>query len=158
MKNIVILLAVIAFFASNTANAQVNTIDSVATSKVQHFNFDQMESETIGKGIKRKWFHGQKGQMTIFNLEKDAHIPWHQHPNEQITYIMSGKVKIKTIIDGKEEFVEVGAGEVIVFPENVPHEFWALEQTVDLDVHVPVREDWLSKELPDYLKKTVKQD
>ncbi|PKB44407.1 Cupin domain-containing protein [Cellulophaga sp. RHA19] len=158
MKNIVILLAVIALSASNTANAQVNTIDSVATSKVQHFNFDQMESETIGKGIKRKWFHGQKGQMTIFNLEKDAHIPWHQHPNEQITYIMSGKVKIKTIIDGKEEFVEVGAGEVIVFPENVPHEFWALEQTVDLDVHVPVREDWLSKELPDYLKKTEKQD
>ncbi|MDO6492505.1 MULTISPECIES: cupin domain-containing protein [unclassified Cellulophaga] len=158
MKNIVILLAVIALSASNTANAQVNTIDSVATSKVQHFNFDEMESETIGKGIKRKWFHGQKGQMTIFNLEKDAHIPWHQHPNEQITYIMSGKVKIKTIIDGKEEFVEVGAGEVIVFPENVPHEFWALEQTVDLDVHVPVREDWLSKELPDYLKKTEKQD
>ena len=115
-----------------------------------------MESETIGKGIKRKWFHGEKGQMTIFNLEKDAHIPWHKHPNEQITYIMSGKVKIKTIIDGKETFVEVGAGEVIVFPENVPHEFWALEETVDLDVHVPVRQDWLSKELPEYLKKTKK--
>ncbi|MEL0642887.1 cupin domain-containing protein [Olleya sp. Ti.3.14] len=113
-----------------------------------------MESKTIGEGIKRKWFHGEKVQMTIFNLEKDAHIPWHQHPNEQITYIMSGKVKIKTIIDGKETFVEVGAGEVIVFPENVPHEFWALEETVDLDIHVPVREDWLSKELPEYLKKS----
>ena len=158
MKNTLAALAIIALFASNTANAHVNTIDSIATSKVQHFNFDEMESETIGEGIKRKWFHGQKGQMTIFNLEKDAHIPWHKHPNEKITYIMSGKVKIKTIIDGKEEFVEVGAGEVIVFPENVPHEFWALEETVDLDVHLPVREDWLSKELPDYLKKTEKQD
>ena len=151
-KLIIVAVAVTAFFASNTANAQVNTIDSLATSKVQHFNFDDMESETIGEGIKRKWFHGEKGQMTIFNLEKGAHIPWHKHPNEQITYIMSGKVKIKTIIDGKETFVEVGAGEVIVFPENVPHEFWALEETVDLDVHVPVRQDWLSKELPEYLK------
>ncbi|NRS90102.1 quercetin dioxygenase-like cupin family protein [Flavobacterium sp. 7E] len=141
-----------AFSVQNTA-AQVNTIDSVATSKVQHFNFDKMKSETIGDGIQRKWFHGEKGQMTLFNLEKGAHIAWHKHPNEQITYIMSGKVKIKTIIDGKEQFVEVGAGEVIVFPENVPHEFWALEQTVDLDVHVPVREDWLSKEVPDYLNK-----
>ncbi|WP_418513211.1 cupin domain-containing protein [Corallibacter sp.] len=151
---IVALITLIVCFIGVEASAQVTTIYSVATSKVQHFNFDEMESETIGKGIKRKWFHGEKGQMTIFNLEKGAHIPWHKHPNEQITYIMSGKVKIKTIIDGKETFVEVGAGEVIVFPENVPHEFWALEETVDLDVHVPVRQDWLSKELPAYLKKT----
>ncbi|MBU2060390.1 MAG: cupin domain-containing protein [Bacteroidetes bacterium] len=126
----------------------------VSKSEVQHFNFENMKSETISEGITRKWFHGDKGQMTIFNLEKDSHIPWHQHPNEQITYIMSGKVKIKTINNGKQEFVIVSAGEVIVFPENVPHEFWALEKTVDLDVHVPVRQDWLSKELPDYLSKS----
>ncbi|MEM5564718.1 cupin domain-containing protein [Psychroserpens sp. AS72] len=152
-KSIIAALSITILFVSHTVNAQVTTIDSVATSKVQHFDFDKMESETIGEGIKRKWFHGEKGQMTIFNLEKEAHIPWHQHPNEQITYIMSGKVKIKTIIDGKETIVIVGAGEVIVFPENVPHEFWTLEDTVDLDVHVPVRQDWLSKELPEYLKK-----
>ena len=65
-KSIIAAVAVTALFASNSANAQVNTIDSVATSKVQHFNFDDMASETIGKGIKRKWFHGEKGQMTIF--------------------------------------------------------------------------------------------
>lgn len=156
MKNIkkrVVILGFILFLVNNV-NAQVTTIDSIATSKVQHFNFDEMKSETIGNGIQRKWFHGQLGQMTIFNLEKGAHIPWHKHPNEQITYIMSGRVKIKTIIDGKEQFIEVSAGEVIVFPENIPHEFWALEKTVDLDVHVPVRQDWLSKELPDYLKKS----
>ncbi len=129
-----------------------NDIDS--NSEVQHFNFDRLKIDTISEGITRKWFHGEKGQMTIFNLKKGAHIPWHKHPNEQITYIMSGKVRIKTIIDGKETFAEVVAGEVIVFPENVPHEFWALEETVDLDVHVPVRQDWLSDELPDYLKKS----
>ena len=154
MKTTFKILVIAALYAGTTANAQVTTIDSIATSKVQHFNFDEMASETIGEGIKRKWFHGEKGQMTIFDLEEGAHIPWHQHPNEQITYIMSGKVKIKTIINGKEEFVIVSGGEVIVFPGNVPHEFWALEKTVDLDVHVPVRQDWLSKELPDYLKKS----
>lgn len=107
MKTTLKILVIAAIYASTTANAQVTTIDAVATSKVQHFNFDEMASETIGEGIQRKWFHGQKGQMTIFDLEKGAHIPWHQHPNEQITYIMSGKVKIKTIIDGKETFVIV---------------------------------------------------
>lgn len=152
IRKAITALTITALFANNTVRAQVNTIDSVATSKVQHFNFNEMESESIGKGIQRKWFHGEKGQMTIFNLEKGAHIPWHKHSNEQITYIISGKVKIKTVIDGTVKFVIVSGGEVIVFPENVPHEFWALEKTVDLDVHVPVREDWLSKELPDYLQ------
>ncbi|WP_418637273.1 hypothetical protein [Winogradskyella sp.] len=84
-KSIIAAVAVTALFVGNTANAQVTTKDTIATSKVQHFNFDDMASETIGKGIQRKWFHGEKGQMTIFNLEKGAHIPWHQHPNEQIT-------------------------------------------------------------------------
>ncbi|MEZ7505499.1 hypothetical protein [Flavobacterium sp. Arc2] len=74
-------LALTAILTSNTVNALVKTIDSVATSKVQHFNFDKMKSETIGEGIQRKWFHGEKGQMTIFNLEKGAHMPWHKHPN-----------------------------------------------------------------------------
>ncbi|MEZ7500186.1 hypothetical protein QO200_15735 [Flavobacterium sp. Arc3] len=74
-------LALTAILTSNTVNALVKTIDSVATSKVQHFNFDKMKLETIGEGIQRKWFHGEKGQMTIFNLEKGAHMPWHKHPN-----------------------------------------------------------------------------
>jgi len=158
LGKVIIAIILFPFFLAckeNTNDENTTTSDMPkAISQVQHFNFDEMESEAIGDGIKRKWFHGDLGQMTIFNLEKDAHIPWHKHPNEQITYIMSGKVKIKTIIDGKEQFLEVGAGEVIVFPENVPHEFWALEETVDLDVHVPVRQDWLSKELPEYLKDT----
>jgi len=63
-------LVIVVLSAGTTVNAQVSTIDSVATSKVQHFNFDEMASETIVEGIQRKWFHGEKGQMTIFNLEK----------------------------------------------------------------------------------------
>lgn len=123
-----------------------------ATKVVQHFNFEEMPLDTISPLITRRWFHGEQGQMTYFYLKKGAHIPWHHHVNEQLTYIMQGKVKVKTIIEGKEEFVIVSAGEVITFPPNVPHEFWALEETVDLDIHVPVREDWLADEQPAYLK------
>ena len=71
-KSIIAALAVTAFFASNTANAQVNSIDSIATSKVQHFNFDEMESETIGEGIQNTYdalkIEGLlKKTMIIFN-------------------------------------------------------------------------------------------
>lgn len=119
---------------------------------VEHFKFDNIPLDTISEGITRRWFHAEKGQMTIFYLKKGTHVPWHKHPNEQISLIQKGKVKVKTIENGKEVFKIVSEGEVISFPENVPHEFWALEETVNLDVHIPVRQDWLSKELPDYLK------
>jgi hypothetical protein len=33
----------------------------------------------------------------------------------------------------------------------MPHEAWALEDTLDLDVFTPPREDWLSK-ADDYLR------
>ena len=35
------------------------------------------------------------------------------------------------------------AGEVVVIPSNVPHRALALEDTLDVDVFSPPREDWL---------------
>lgn len=72
MKTTVKIFLIAAIFAGTTANAQVNTIDSVATSKVQHFNFDEMESETIGEGIQNTYdalnIEGLlKKTMTILN-------------------------------------------------------------------------------------------
>ena len=37
------------------------------------------------------------------------------------------------------------AGEVLCIPPNMPHEAWAEEDTIDLDVFDPPREDWLNK-------------
>ena len=37
------------------------------------------------------------------------------------------------------------AGDVFIIPPNVPHEFFALEDTIDIDYFTPVREDWLNK-------------
>ncbi|QLE02468.1 cupin domain-containing protein [Galbibacter sp. BG1] len=155
MKHL-IFIAVLIFstilFGCKSNPVQNSVQDKNNKLEVNHFTFNDIPMDTISEGMTRRWFYGEKGQMAIFYMEKGAHIPWHKHPNEQITFIQEGKVKIKTIIEGKEVFKIVSAGEVIVFPENVPHEFWALEKTVDLDVHVPVRQDWLSEDLPDYLK------
>jgi len=37
------------------------------------------------------------------------------------------------------------AGEVLHIPSNVPHEARALEDTLDVDVFDPPRQDWLDK-------------
>jgi quercetin dioxygenase-like cupin family protein len=38
----------------------------------------------------------------------------------------------------------VRAGEVLVIPSNVPHRALALEDTLDVDVFSPPRQDWLA--------------
>ena len=52
---------------------------------------------------------------------------------------------------GAEEIV-VRAGEVLLLPANVPHEAHALEDTLDVDIFYPPREDWLNK-TDDYLRR-----
>jgi quercetin dioxygenase-like cupin family protein len=63
----------------------------------------------------------------------------HSHDNEQITYVLEGALKFH--IQDRE--VVVRAGEVLVIPSQMPHSAEALEDTVDLDIFSPPRQDWL---------------
>ena len=45
--------------------------------------------------------------------------------------------------NGERELI-VRAGEVLVIPSNLPHSAVALEDTLDVDVFNPPRQDWLS--------------
>jgi quercetin dioxygenase-like cupin family protein len=74
-------------------------------------------------------------------LKKGCVIPLHSHVNEQITYILEGALKFW--IDDKE--IVVHAGEVLCIPSNMPHKAEAVEDTVDLDIFNPPRQDWLSQ-------------
>jgi quercetin dioxygenase-like cupin family protein len=67
-------------------------------------------------------------------------VPEHAHENEQITYILEGRLRFAL----GEETVDVAAGEVLTIPPNVPHAAEALEDTLDVDVFTPPREDWLT--------------
>jgi quercetin dioxygenase-like cupin family protein len=49
-------------------------------------------------------------------------------------------------------WIVVHAGEVLHLPSNLPHEAHALEDTLDVDVFCPPREDWLNK-TDSYLRK-----
>ena len=76
-------------------------------------------------------------------LAKGAIVPLHSHHNEQITYILEGKLRF-TLGEGEgDETVDVAAGEVLTIPAHVPHRAEALEDTLDVDVFHPPRQDWL---------------
>ena len=48
--------------------------------------------------------------------------------------------------------IDVAAGEVLTIPSNVVHKAEALEDTLDVDVFSPPRQDWLDK-TDSYLRK-----
>jgi len=100
-----------------------------------------VEREKLNDLIDRQMVVGNKLMLAHVFLKKGAHVPKHQHHNEQVTYILEGALKFA--IDGKE--IVVRTGEVLCIPSNMPHEAWALEDTLDLDVFDPPREDWLNK-------------
>jgi quercetin dioxygenase-like cupin family protein len=91
--------------------------------------------------IGRQFVVGKDMMLARVLLKKGAHVPLHSHHNEQITYILEGALKFS--IEGKE--VTVRAGEVLCIPPHVPHEAFALEDTVDLDVFNPPRQDWIDR-------------
>jgi quercetin dioxygenase-like cupin family protein len=115
--------------------------------KMKYIEFEKMEYEPLNPLIDRQMVVGDKVMLARVLLKKGAHVPLHHHHNEQVTYILSGALKFA--IDGKE--IVVRSGEVLCIPPNLPHEAWALEDTVDLDVFDPPREDWLNK-TDDYLR------
>ena len=75
-------------------------------------------------------------------LKKGAVVPMHSHDNEQITYVIEGALRFR-IGDGGPDGLVVRTGEVLHLPSNVPHEAEALEDTIDVDVFTPPRQDWL---------------
>jgi quercetin dioxygenase-like cupin family protein len=116
----------------------------------KYIPWNTVEHEKLNELIDREMVVGDRLMLARVFLKKGAHVPEHHHHNEQVTYILEGALKFA--IDGKE--IVVRAGEVLCIPPNMPHEAWAIEDTLDLDVFNPPREDWLNKS-DNYLRNDV---
>ena len=112
-----------------------------ATTSPKFIPWNKVEHEKLNDMIGREMVVGDKIMLARVFMKKGAHVPQHHHHNEQVTYILEGALKFA--IDGRE--IVVHAGEVLCIPSNMPHEAWALEGTLDLDVFTPPREDWINK-------------
>ena len=83
-------------------------------------------------------------------LKKGAIVPRHQHHNEQLTYIVEGALRFY-LGEDESRVQDVRAGEVLHIPSWAWHKAEALEDTLDVDIFNPPREDWLNK-TDDYLR------
>jgi quercetin dioxygenase-like cupin family protein len=110
---------------------------------VKRYRWDEMPAEPLKGGITRKMISGDRMMIAHIYFKKGDDVPQHSHDNEQLTYILSGALKFWFGAKGEQE-VTVTAGEVVVIPSNLPHRALALEDTLDVDIFCPPREDWLA--------------
>jgi quercetin dioxygenase-like cupin family protein len=103
-----------------------------------------MPKEQVTDKLSRRLVTGQRMMLAHVYLQKGAVVPWHSHENEQLTYILEGALRFSIGEEGGE-VVTVRPGEVLVIPSNVPHRAEALEDTLDVDIFSPPRQDWLDK-------------
>ena len=109
---------------------------------VRHFRWDDMPIEEVKEGLGRRLVTGERMMLAHIYLDKGSVVPLHSHDNEQLTYVLEGALHFWIGEDESEEVV-VRAGEVLHIPSWVPHKAVALEDTLDVDVFCPPRQDWL---------------
>jgi quercetin dioxygenase-like cupin family protein len=122
-----------------------------AKSETTFYRWDSMKKERVSDMLERRLITGDRMMLAHVYLKKGCIVPKHSHENEQLTYILEGALKFKIGDDGAEE-ITVRAGEVLLIPSNVPHMAEALEETLDVDIFSPPRQDWLDKK-DDYLRR-----
>jgi quercetin dioxygenase-like cupin family protein len=109
---------------------------------VRVHRWDEIALERITEMISQKIVAGEREMLAQIYLKRGALVPMHAHDSEQMTYILQGALRV--VVDGEE--ITVREGEVLHVPSGVPHQAEALEDTFELDVFSPVRQDWLDGE------------
>ena len=78
---------------------------------------------------------GQAMEVSKISFDKGHGADVHQHPEEQVMYVLSGRLRVTC----GDETYEVGPGQATFNPSNVPHGVTALEDVVVVSVKSEVR-------------------
>ena len=92
--------------------------------------------------LARRRIIGERVMISEVRLQKGCFVPRHDHVNEQIAYVVSGKLRFGIGTAGSPEAREVvvEGGEVLHLPPHLPHSAEAIEDSVVLDIFSPTSE------------------
>lgn len=121
----------------------MNTAATVQAMSAKHYRWEELPAEKLKGGLTRRLITSDRIMIAHVRFKKGDDVPRHSHENEQITYILEGALHFRLGANGERELI-VRAGEVLVIPSYLPHSAVALEDTLDVDVFNPPRQDWLA--------------
>jgi quercetin dioxygenase-like cupin family protein len=102
------------------------------------YSVDDLPEARPAAEIRRRAVYLEKTMITFFEFEQGAIVPPHDHPHEQITYVISGALEFTL----EDETRVLRAGDGAAVPANARHRAIALEPSVLLDAWSPVRDDY----------------
>ncbi|HWQ00401.1 MAG TPA: cupin domain-containing protein [Vicinamibacterales bacterium] len=103
------------------------------------YRWDEIALDRVTEMISRKIVTGVREMLAQVYLKKGAIVPLHAHESEQMSYVLQGALRF--VVAGEE--ITVREGEVIHIPSWVEHQAEALDDTFELDIFSPIRQDWL---------------
>jgi quercetin dioxygenase-like cupin family protein len=106
------------------------------------YRWDDLPKEELKPDLHRRLVSTDRMMLAHVYLDKGCIVPQHSHENEQLTYILEGTLRF-FLGEDESEVVDVTAGEVLHLPSWLPHKAEALEDTLDVDIFSPPRQDWL---------------
>jgi quercetin dioxygenase-like cupin family protein len=101
-------------------------------------HLNEIRKKTLTAGIDGQYVHGVNMTAGWVSIKAGSDLSVHQHPHEQITIMLEGKLEMQI----GEELVMLEPGVIQVIPSNTPHGAKALTDCVLIDVFNPVREDY----------------
>jgi quercetin dioxygenase-like cupin family protein len=101
--------------------------------------WDEIALEKVTEMVSQKIVRGEREMLAQIYLKRGVLVPMHAHDSEQMTYILQGSLRV--LVDGEE--IVVGEGEVLHIPPGAQHQAEALEDTFELVVFSPIRDDWV---------------
>jgi quercetin dioxygenase-like cupin family protein len=117
------------------------------TERPLHIAWSAIPPEQLNPLLSRQFVTGSQAMLSRIQLARGCIVPRHVHPNEQIAFLLSGALRFslgdESSANGITDYI-VRAGEVLVIPGNLPHLAEALEDTDNLDIFAPPRQDWIT--------------
>jgi len=103
------------------------------------------------EGVKRAVINGKNLTICLYNLKAGLEFPAHAHENEQMAYIIKGKVEF-TMGENKERHI-FEEGMFFCFGPRVKHGTKFLEDSIVVDVFSPPMKDYEKEAIkPEYTK------
>jgi quercetin dioxygenase-like cupin family protein len=114
----------------------------VSEQQASHHRWDDIQKEQLNPDLARKLISTERMMLAQVFLAEGCIVPQHSHENEQLTYVLEGRLRF-FIGEDESEVVDVVPGEVLHLPSWLPHKAEAIETTLELDIFCPPRQDWL---------------
>ncbi len=98
------------------------------------YNFNELEPRGR-EGFSAHFVSAATIRMLRAEVTAGTSTTHHNHPDEEMVYVVEGRIRV---FSGSNE-VELGAGELVVFPAYVEHHYEAIMDSMTIEVFGPGR-------------------